>query len=57
MMTDDEEAKRGRFIQSTYTYKIVFGCNERQDIDSFVWQEMGGMKGVFKKGAERTASL
>jgi hypothetical protein len=33
------------------------GCNERQEIDSFVWQEIGGMKGVFKKGAERTASL
>lgn len=36
-MTDDEEAKRGRFIQATYTYKMAFHCDEIQVIDGFTW--------------------
>lgn len=49
LMSDDEEMKRGRFIQSTNTYKIVFNLNERDEIDSFTWPEMGGIKGTFSK--------
>ncbi|KAL8676288.1 MAG: hypothetical protein Q9186_007182 [Xanthomendoza sp. 1 TL-2023] len=48
-MGDDEEMKRGRFIQSTYTYKISFNCNERDEVETFTWPEMGGMTGTFSK--------
>ncbi|KAL8811461.1 MAG: hypothetical protein Q9223_001710 [Gallowayella weberi] len=49
LMSDDEEMKRGCFIQSTYTYKIVFNCNERDEVETFTWPEMGGMTGTFSK--------
>ncbi|KAL9010197.1 MAG: hypothetical protein Q9173_004844 [Seirophora scorigena] len=48
-LSDDEEMKRGRFIQNTNTYKIVFNSNEPDEIDSFTWPEMGGIKVTFSK--------
>jgi hypothetical protein len=50
LMTDEEEAKRGRFIQSAQTYKIVFHVNERGEIIGLTWPAMGGMDGNFLKG-------
>ncbi|KAH8700722.1 beta-lactamase/transpeptidase-like protein [Talaromyces proteolyticus] len=49
LMAHDEEAKRGRFIQSTYTYKIVFSCDEHHNIVSFTWQDIGGGKALLRK--------
>jgi hypothetical protein len=48
-MTDEEEAKRGRFIQSAQTYKIVFNANERGEIIGLTWPATGGMDGNFLK--------
>ena len=56
LMTDDEEMRRGRFIQSTETYKVIFHCNERGEIDTFTWPSMGGMNGTFSK-ASSSANL
>ena len=52
LLTDEEEAKRGRFTQSDEAYKMVFVSNELHQIDSFVWQQMGGGKGTFTKSTE-----
>nr|KAK5437088.1 hypothetical protein LTR18_009454 [Exophiala xenobiotica] len=49
LMTDEEEAKRGRFIQSAQTYKIVFNANGRGEIIGLTWPAMGGMDGNFLK--------
>ncbi|KAL8834454.1 MAG: hypothetical protein Q9176_007478 [Flavoplaca citrina] len=54
LMTDDEEMKRGRFIQPSDTYKIVFGCNERGEIDGFTWPQMGGIQGSFTKASNNS---
>ena len=56
LMKDDEEMRRGRFIQSTNTYKIIFNANELDEIKTFTWPEMGGISGTFTK-AESSAKL
>ena len=49
LMTDEEEARRSRYVQATGAYKFVFGQNEVGKIDNFVRQEMGGGPGTFSK--------
>lgn len=53
LMRDDEEMKCGRFIQSTNMYKIIFNVNERDEIESLTWPEMGGIRGTFTKADSR----
>lgn len=48
-MTNDEEVRRGRFIQPPYSYMIVFNCDERQAVNGFTWQEIGGGPAHFQK--------
>jgi hypothetical protein len=53
-MTDEEEGKRGRFIQSAQsaqTYQIVFNLNERGEVIGLTWPAMGGMDGNFLKSS------
>ncbi|KAL8652891.1 MAG: hypothetical protein Q9226_004077 [Calogaya cf. arnoldii] len=54
LMSDEEEMKRGRFIQSTKTYKIEFWCEQGGEIRGFNWPEMGGMSGYFTKESNDT---
>lgn len=49
LMTDEEEGRRGRFIQSTHTYKLIFKSDERGNIDGLTWPSMGGMDGNFSR--------
>ena len=49
LMTDEEEARRSRYVQAAGAYKFVFERNELGGIDRFTWQEMGGGPGIFRK--------
>jgi CubicO group peptidase (beta-lactamase class C family) len=49
LMTDEEEARRSRYVQAVGAYKFVFEANEIQKIVGFKWMEMGGGPGFFTK--------
>ena len=52
LMTDEEEAKRSRYIQAVGAYKFVFERNEVGKIYQFVWQEMGAAQESSAKGID-----
>ena len=49
LMTDEEEMKRGRFIQGIETYKLNFTSDDGEKIHGICWSDVGGMKAVFTK--------
>jgi hypothetical protein len=49
LMSDEEEQRRGRFIQSPEAYRLRFKRGENKEIVSLTWCEMGGGPGEFIK--------